>query len=266
MRLLPSEPTPAFVVSNIPERHATAVDGSDSSISGVLSLLRFMANRMACDPGRLLRPLTDVARHLCGADAAGICIERESQMVPASHLPVLIASGSCESLSGVDVPRAQSACAVAIADNRPKLFQVPNTWLPAASAVSGLAHGITAPWSAGQLRGTLWILNHTDADLFGVSKYRTLLVLADLVGSAFLNFAEQEQWNHEVFVSSSQALLDTLLEQVQVPLCDVQQQLEQAMRYSRGAGTDSLREASRGLQAVSQRIDSLLTVQTSPIQ
>lgn len=238
----------------------------DPHLTGILSLLRFMANRMACDPGRLLRPLTDAARHLCGADAAGICMERDGLMVPAEHLPIVIASGTCEGLSGIDVPRAQSACAVAIADDRPKLFQVPNTWLPAHPAEAGLAHGMTAPWSAGKLRGTLWVLNHTDAGMFGVSKYRTLLVLAELVGSALQNFSEQQSWNHEVFLSTSQALLDTLLEQIQLPLYDIQQQLEQAAQSSRGPDNKPLYEALHGLRTVSQKMDSLMLMQAGPIQ
>lgn len=266
MRLLPSEPSPHFVVRDVQHSPESASFHADTSITGILSLLRFMANRMACDPGHLLRPLTDAARQLCGADAAGICMEREGQLVPADCLPVLIASGSCESLSGVDVPRAQSACAIAIADNRPKLFQVPNTWLPGGSPSAGLAHGITAPWSAGELRGTLWVLSHGDADLFGVSKYRTLLVLANLVGSALLNLAEQDRWQREVVVSTSQALMDTLLEQVQLPLYDIQQDLEQGMQRCSGSGNEALRRASQALAALSHRVDSLLAIQSQPIQ
>ncbi|WP_263414609.1 hypothetical protein [Terriglobus aquaticus] len=250
----------------VQEHLTTSSFDSDPSLTSILSLLRFMANRMATDPGRLLRPLTDVARHLCGADAAGICMERDGELVPADCLPVVVASGTCEALSGVDVPRAQSACAVAIADDRPKLFQVPNSWLPAGSGGESFAHGITAPWSAGKLRGTLWILNHSDAGIIGVSKYRTLLVLATLVGSAFLNLSEQESWHHEVFVSTSQALLDTLLEQVQLPLYEVQQHLEAGIRACRSGGSEHLRQASAELQAVSHRIDSLLAMQARPIQ
>lgn len=266
MRLLTSEPSPYFVVRDVQHTPDTASADAASPTTGILTLLRLMANRMACDPGHLLRPLTDAARDLCGADADGICMEREGQLVPADCLPVLIASGSCESLSGVDVPRAQSACAIAIADNRPKFFQVPNTWLPVDSPAASLAHGITAPWSAGELRGTLWVLSHRNADLFGVSKYRTLLVLANLVGSALLNLAERDHWQREVVVSTSHALLDTLLEQVQLPLYEIRQDLELGMQDCHGGGSESLQNASRALEALSHRIDSLLATQTRTIQ
>ena len=231
--------------------------------SSIFELLRSVAHRMISDPGRILRPLTDAARDLCGADAAGICMERGGKLVAADTLPILLASGSCESLSGVSVPRAYSACAIALDENKPKLFQAPSSWLPVRSPLYPSAHGITAPWSAGNLRGTLWVLSHSDAAPFGLSKYRTLLTLANLVGSAVQELAERESWERDITRSTSELLTDTLLEQVQSPLQHLRRQLDLGMRgRGREASQHHLQEVADGLRSMSDRIDTLLVTQS----
>lgn len=257
MTLVPTSPDADFLVTDF----QTADPELAPADTSLLALLRTLANRLICEPGKALRPLTDLTRELCQADAAGICLERDGELVAAETLRIVVASGTCAGLSGAEVPRPQSACAIAMDENRPKFFQVSAAWLPIAAAPNALAHGITVPWTAGETRGTLWVLRHTVAAAFTDAQYRTLLTLATLAGIACSNLCEQQNWRQQVYRSTSDLLTHTLSQHIQQPLHAIQSDLNQALNIADGnTRTQCLRTAD-ALRHLSARVDELLTLQ-----
>ena len=74
-------------------------------------------------PDTILQELVDAAVRLCGADSAGISIEREDKTDKHYYEWVAIA-GEYSDFLGASLPREPSACTVCLERGGPQLFRV----------------------------------------------------------------------------------------------------------------------------------------------
>lgn len=164
--------------------------------------LQLIAHALVQTPENVLQTLVDAAVELCGADSAGISIQREDATETAFY-QWLATAGDYSGFFNAVLPQEPSACGICLKRGRPQHFRVSQRFFEILGVTAPLVtDGILLPWTADGTKGTIFIMAHSRTQAFDLEDCRLMETLADF---AALGIRRQKQHKLQLEQASSAA-------------------------------------------------------------
>jgi hypothetical protein len=177
-----------------------------------------LAHAFVKSPDTMLQELVDAAVNLCGADSAGISIERDGRTDDNFYQWVATAGQYADFLNAT-LPRYPSACGICLERGRPQLFRVTQRFFDLMGVVAPVVtDGILLPWQVEETRGTIWIMAHDRAAAFDGEDLRMMQALADFAAIAVLQQRQRRALLEQARAASAAAMADQLAHRINNPL------------------------------------------------
>lgn len=117
--------------------------------------MRRVARAFVEAPETILQELVRAAVELCGADSAGISVEREDG-TESEHYEWLATAGVYSGFLGALLPKSPSACGICLERGAPQHFKVrPRFFELLGVEAPTVTDGILLPWQVDGTRGTI---------------------------------------------------------------------------------------------------------------
>jgi hypothetical protein len=177
-----------------------------------------VARAFVDSPDTILQELVNAAVELCGADSAGISIERENRTDTDFYEWVATAGAYSGFLNAV-LPRSPSACGVCLERGRPQLFRVTKPFFDLLGVVAPeVTDGILLPWDEGESRGTIFVMAHGRAEAFDGNDVRMMQMLADFVKMGVRQQRQQKQLMEQAMLGAAAGMANELAHRINNPL------------------------------------------------
>jgi len=171
--------------SSFAARHLHARD-IGTQMAGLQRLSRALLEK----PETILQELVRAAVDLCGADSAGISIEKEDGTDQEFYHWVATA-GDYSGFLGAVLPRNPSACGLCLERGHAQHFTVSKKFFDILGVEAPLVtDGILLPWEAEGTRGTIFVMAHGRTEAFDENDTRLMTMLADF---AAMGYKQQKQ-------------------------------------------------------------------------
>jgi hypothetical protein len=182
--------------------------------------MRRLAEAFVEDPFTILDVLVELAVKLCGADSAGISIEREEHIrTDESFYQWVATAGAYRDFLNALLPREPSACTICLERNGPQLFRVfPRFFEMMGVDAKPVTDGLLIPWEIDETRGTLWILAHGRDQAFDSSDLSLMQILADFAAMAIRHQRQQLQLMEQAGAAAAAEMANGLAHQINNPL------------------------------------------------
>ena len=155
--------------------------------------MRRIAHAFVEKPETILQELVTAAVDLCGADSAGISIEKDDRTDQAFYHWIATAGQYSEFLNAV-LPRYPSACGVCLERGAPQLFRVNQRFFDIMGIQAPLVtDGILLPWKVDETRGTIFVMAHGRTEAFDQGDCRMMEMLAEVRCDGFPASAATEE-------------------------------------------------------------------------
>ncbi|WP_233581335.1 GAF domain-containing protein [Acidipila sp. EB88] len=183
-----------------------------------LQRLQKLATTFVEQPETILQELVNAAVYLCGADSAGISIEREDG-TQQHHYQWVATAGEYSRFLDAMLPRSPSACTVCLERNRPQLFRVDHRFFDILGVEAApVTDGILLPWQAEEMRGTIFIISHSHAEAFDSEDLRLMQILANFASMGIRQQRQQQKLIAHARASAAAAMANDLAHQINNPL------------------------------------------------
>ena len=194
-------------------RRAHARDGS-MQMEG----LHRLAIAFVESPETILQELVDAAVRLCGADSAGISIERAGGTDEHFYQWVATA-GEYSSFLGASLPRMPSACTVCLERKAPQLFRVDHRFFDLLGVEASLVRdGILLPWQVEGMRGTIFVISHSRDEAFDTEDLNLMQVLAKFAAMGIRQQRQRETLLKQSAAAAAMAMANDLAHEINNPL------------------------------------------------
>lgn len=216
------------------------VHGRDASTQ--LEGMRRIAHAFVDRPETILQQLVDVAVELCGADSAGISIEKDARTDHDFYHWVATA-GQYSGFLNATLPRYPSACGICLERGQPQLFRVRQEFFDLMGIEAPLVtDGILLPWKVDETRGTIFIMAHGRTEAFDQDDCRVMALLADFAAMGVRHQRQQSILLQQAAAAAAAAMANDLAHQINNPLQSLTNLLFLAGGDSHG---DTARELAR---------------------
>jgi hypothetical protein len=139
------------------------------------------------NPETILQELVNAAVELCGADSAGISIEKQDGSDQEFYHWIATAGDYSGFLNAI-LPREPSACGVCLKRGHPQHFTVAKGFFDILGVEAPLVtDGILLPWKTEDTRGTIFVMAHGRAEAFDSNDARLMTMLADFAAMGIGN-------------------------------------------------------------------------------
>jgi hypothetical protein len=180
--------------------------------------LRRIAVAFVEKPETILQELVDAAIRLCGADSAGISIERVGRTDKDYYQWVAIAGEYTPFLHAI-LPRTPSACSVSLERGTPQLFRVDQRFFDILGVkASPVRDGILLPWQVEDTRGTIFIISHGKDEAFDSQDLHLMQVFANFAAMGIRQQRQQEQLRTQAAEAAAVSMAHDLAHQINNPL------------------------------------------------
>ena len=196
---------------------------------------------------------------LCGADSAGISVEREDGSDEAFYKWVATAGDYVGFLDAI-LPRNPSACGICLERGRPQLFRVSQRFFEILGVEAPLVtDGILLPWQVGETRGTIFIMAHGRREAFDGEDLRMMQVLADFAAMGVRQQQLQRLVVERERASAAAAMANDLAHKINNPLQGLTNILYIAAEGNGGGDAKQVgRQALEDLNKLSMLVKRLL--------
>lgn len=206
--------------------------------SNQLGVLHQIAGTFVQNPETILQELVNAAVRLCGADSAGISIEREDKTDEAFYHWVAIAGEYSPFLNAV-LPRTPSACSVSLERGTPQLFRVSERFFDILGVEAApVRDGILLPWEVEEMRGTIFVISHLRDEAFDIEDLHIMQVLARFAAMGIRQQRQQEKLRSQAAAAAAISMANDLAHQINNPLQSLTNILYIA-KESHGVGDES---------------------------
>ena len=208
-------------------------------------------------PDTILQELVDAAVKLCGADSAGISLEREDG-TDEQFYHWAATAGEYSSFLDAMLPRYPSACGICLERGEPQRFRVNQKFFDILGVQAPLVtDGLLLPWQVGSTRGTIFVMAHTRRTAFSMEDCRTMTMLADFAAMAVRHQRQQIEIVKQTHLTAGMAMANELAHRINNPLQGLTNLL-----YLAANGGDQ-RSAEALAQELSPMLDRLSTLVTT---
>ena len=213
----------------------------------------------------ILQELVNAGVVLCGADSAGISIEKEDRTDDQFYHWVATAGQYSAFLDAI-LPRYPSACGVCLERGRPQIFRVGQRFFDIMGITAPLVtDGILLPWEADGTRGTIFIMAHGRTEAFDEEDCRTMQILANFASMAVKQQKQQKLIVAQASAAAAAAMANDLAHKINNPLQCLTNVLFLASEGNHGEdGKAVAREALEDLEKLSKLVKMLLALPFQP--
>jgi len=218
-------------------------------------------------PETILQELVNAAVRLCGADSAGISIEREDKT--EEHFYQWIATaGEYSTFLDASLPRYPSACTVCLERGGPQLFRVNKQFFDILGVEAAVVtDGILLPWQVEEMRGTIFIISHGRTEAFDSEDLHLMQILANFAAMGIRQQRQQIRLLAEARASAAVAMANDLAHQINNPLQSLTNVLFLA-NQSEGVGDEKslAMKLRQDFERLSVLVKHLLELPTHPAE
>ena len=144
-------------------------------------------------PDTLLKELVTAAVDLCGADSAGISVEKDDR-TEKDFYHWLATAGQYSEFLNVSLPRYPSACGICLERGAPQLLRVNQRFFEILGVTAPtVTDGLLFPWHADQVRGTIFVMAHGRTEAFDRNDCRMMQTLSNFVATAVRHMGRSER-------------------------------------------------------------------------
>ena len=180
--------------------------------------LQRLSRRLLESPDTVLQELVRTAVDLCGADSAGISIEREGGTQEEFYQWIATAGEYTGFLDAI-LPREPSACTICLKRGHAQRFTVSKRFFDILGVEAPLVtDGILLPWKTEDTRGTIFVMAHGRTDAFDQSDARLMTMLADFAAMGFRQQNLQARLIERERAASAAQMANRLAHQINNPL------------------------------------------------
>lgn len=170
------------------------------------------------NPDTILTELVHAAVRLCGADSAGISIEREDK-TEDNYYHWIATAGEYTSFLDASLPRYPSACSVCLERGTPQLFRVDKRFFNILGVEAPLVKdGILLPWQVEEMRGTIFIISHRREEAFDSEDLHLMQVLANFAAMGVRQQRQQDKLMKQAAATAAMSMANDLAHQINNPL------------------------------------------------
>jgi hypothetical protein len=218
--------------------------------------MRLIAHAFVENPDTILQELVNAAVKLCGAESAGISIEKADR-TDESFYHWVATAGSYSGFMDAVLPRYPSACGVCLERGRPQSFRVGKRFFDLMGIEAPLVtDGILLPWEVDKTRGTIFIMAHGREEAFDLDDCRMMEALADFAAMGVRQQSQQRLLVEQTKTAAAAAMANELAHKINNPLQSLTNILYLASTGQSGQGP-----AEIGMQAMGhlQKLSALVT-------
>jgi hypothetical protein len=169
-------------------------------------------------PETILQELVNAAVQLCGADSAGISIERDDK-TDQDYYRWIATAGEYSSFLDASLPRFPSACSVCLERGTPQLFRVHKRFFELLGVEAPLVtDGILLPWEVEEMRGTIFIIAHRGTEAFDTEDLRLMQVLASFAAMGVRHQRQHKELLTQARAAAAAAMANELAHKINNPL------------------------------------------------
>jgi hypothetical protein len=220
-----------------------------------------IAHAFVENPETILQELVNAAVELCGADSAGISIEREDR-TEADFYHWVATAGQYSAFLNAVLPRYPSACGICLERGAPQHFRVGQRFFDLMGIEAPLVtDGILLPWRVDETRGTIFVMAHGRSEAFDQDDCRMMQVLADFAAMGVRHQRQQKLLMEQASVAAAAAMANDLAHKINNPLQGLTNVLYLAAEGEEGTDAKALaRQASGDLERLSSLVKELLAL------
>jgi hypothetical protein len=188
-------------------------------------------------PETILQELVNAAVRLCGADSAGISIERPDK-TEADYYRWIATAGEYSGFLDASLPKSPSACTVCLDRGGPQLFRVKKRFFDILGVEAApVVDGILLPWEVEEMRGTIFVISHSRAEAFDGEDLHLMQILANFAAMGIRQQSQQRKLMAQARASAAMSMANDLAHQINNPLQSLTNQLFIA-RQNEGIGDE----------------------------
>jgi hypothetical protein len=226
-------------------------------MAGLQRLSRALLER----PDTVLQELVNAAVDLCGADSAGISIEKKDGS-DQEFYHWIATSGSYSGFLNAILPRHPSACGLCLERGHAQHFTVSKRFFDILGVEAPLVtDGLLLPWNTEDTRGTIFVMAHGRTEAFDGDDARLMTMLADFAAMGYRQQRQQERLIAQERAAAASQMANRLAHQINNPL---QSMTNAAFLLAEGTpGCDSRvlgQELSKDIQRLSGLVSELLSL------
>jgi hypothetical protein len=218
--------------------------------------LQRLSRALLESPDTILQELVDAAVDLCGADSAGISIEKEDGNEKEFYHWIATAGAYSGFLNAI-LPREPSACGLCLERGHAQHFTVTQKFFEILGVEAPLVtDGILLPWTTENTRGTIFVMAHGRTEAFDQNDARLMTMLADF---AAMGYRQQKQHTARIAQERTAAaaqMANRLAHQINNPL---QSMTNTAFLIGEGASDSDPRALARDLSNDIRRLSTLVS-------
>ena len=188
------------------------------SIARQTQALQRLTRAFVEDSGMILQELVDAAVELCGADSAGISLERDDRS-DESFYHWVATSGEYAGFTDAMLPRYPSACGICLERGTPQHFRVTQRFFDILGVEAPVVtDGLLLPWQVGTTRGTIFVMAHARDEVFDMEDCRMMTMLADFAAMAVRHQRQQRLVMEQTSCAAGMAMANDLAHRINNPL------------------------------------------------
>ena len=235
-------------------RHLHVRD-SAAQLEGLQRLARAFVER----PETVLQELVDSTVSLCGADSAGISVERADKTENDYYHWVATAGDYAGFLNAI-LPQHPSACGICLERGTPQLFRVSQEFFDLMGIQAAtVTDGILLPWHVDGLQGTVWVMAHGREIAFDGEDLKLMKILAEFAAIGIRQQRQQKLMVDKASVAAAAAMAEDLADKINNPLQGLTNVLYLVSQGHHGESARALgQEALGDLQRLSFLVKQLL--------
>jgi hypothetical protein len=212
-------------------------------------------------PDTILQELVNAAVELCGADSAGISIEKDDGN-PDQFYHWVATAGLYSGFLDAILPRYPSACGICLERGRPQIFRVGQRFFDLMGIEAPLVtDGILLPWQVDGTRGTIFIMAHGRTEAFDQDDCRMMQMLADFAAMGTRQKKQQKLLMERISATAAAAMANDLAHKINNPLQSLTNILYLAAEGNSGKEAQTVgRQAAGDLERLSALVKKLLAL------
>ena len=212
-------------------------------------------------PDTILQELVSAAVDLCGADSAGISIEKEDGSDQEFYHWIATAGKYSGFLNAI-LPRNPSACGLCLERGYPQHFTVSKKFFDILGVEAPLVtDGILLPWKTEDTRGTIFVMAHGRTEAFDENDARLMTMLADFAAMGYRQQKQQARLIVQERAAAAAQMANRLAHEINNPL---QSMTNAAYLLAEGGVTEDPkvlgRELSNDIRRLSELVQELLSL------
>ncbi len=212
-------------------------------------------------PETVLQELVRAAVELCGADSAGISIEKEDGSDEEFYHWIATAGEYSGFLNAI-LPREPSACGLCLERGHPQHFTVSKKFFDILGVEAPLVtDGILLPWRTEDTRGTIFVMAHGRTEAFDENDTRLMTMLADFAAMGYRQQKQQARLISQERAAAAAQMANRLAHEINNPLQSMTNSAYLVAEGSPDCDSKALgQELSKDIQRLSDLVSELLSL------